>query len=828
MTIDDSCDEKMHKGNAHVQNNAASPLANLAAALALAAGASAFASPSPLAPYFENLPEGADPATVSRSIADQFMTTRPENYMPAGYHGNNGYGWNRIVQYSVVSLWMNAIECARLTDDAYRTERLVRLFDDFLPGGAKNGICSRPRHVDDAIFGALPFEIYMQNKDSRSLDMGLMYADTQWCEPCEATFRERESAPPDVQREYYAKGLSVQTRLWIDDMYMITALQSQAYRATGDRKYIERAAAEMILYLDKLQLKDGPAKGLFYHAPDVPFVWGRGDGWMAAGMALLLDNLPKDSPHRARIMEGYRLMMETLLMYQRKDGLWSQLVDMPDDPRNWGESSCTAMFAYAYLVGVRHGWLDGATYGPAARRAYDALCARMDKWGNVAGTCEGTGKRNDLDYYFNRHQVNGDPHAQAPMLWIASVLIADGAGAVKGIKTAATSKLFETRVDPESGVVSHALVYGAPDDNRQSLYFITKSMTEDGRFLLFNYTKGNERKGRGPRVLMVADLQKDEVRELGDPGMTPFVDCKEDYIVYGRLKQNPGFYRQNLDDPGREVKLCDIPRVLTEMGRVRSLATHLTLTRNREKAFLDASVIAPDGATNYVQGLVTLASGEFESWGTTDFCCNHGQLNPMRDDLALCAWEEAWLAQGQAYMKKTGWYPRMWLVEPGGKRTLVPARDRNFASHEVWDDDGRGFSWCGRGILEPGDYVYHHDLATGRQERWCGIPGARHNNVSPDNRYVVCDEAPERWWRGCKWRVAFWNRETEKGVWIYSTRPALMPRDNPSRLHPDPHPHFVMGGRYVVCTANNADGHMDLYVTPVSQLVKLTSQNQSK
>ena len=242
---------------------------------------------------------------------------------------------------------------------------------------------------------------------------------------------------------------------------------------------------------------------------------------------------------------------------------------------------------------------------------------------------------------------------------IANLMLA---AALTGVHTPETSKLFERRTDPESGVVSYSLVY--------------KSMTEDGRFLVFNYTKGNERKGRGPRKLMVADLLKDEVHELGDPGMIPFVDCKKDYIVYGRIKQNPGFYRQNLDDPGREIKLCDIPGALTEMGRVRYLATHLTLTRDRSKAFLDASVIAPNGATNYVQGLLTLANGVFESWGTTDFFCNHGQLNPVRDDLALCAWEEAWLKPGQAYRKKTGWYPRMWLVEPGGKRTLVPARDR--------------------------------------------------------------------------------------------------------------------------------------------------------
>ena len=82
---------------------------------------------------------------------------------------------------------------------------------------------------------------------------------------------------------------------------------------------------------------------------------------------------------------------------------------------------------------------------------------------------------------------------------IANLMLA---ATLTGVHTPETSKLFERRTDPESGVVSSSLVYGAPDDNRQSLYFVTKSMTEDGRFLVFNYTKGNERKGRGPRKLM--------------------------------------------------------------------------------------------------------------------------------------------------------------------------------------------------------------------------------------------------------------------------------------------------------------------------------------
>jgi rhamnogalacturonyl hydrolase YesR len=49
--------------------------------------------------------------------------------------------------------------------------------------------------------------------------------------------------------------------MWIDDMFMITAYR-RAYRATNDKKYIERAAREMVVYLDSLQKPNG----LFYHA----------------------------------------------------------------------------------------------------------------------------------------------------------------------------------------------------------------------------------------------------------------------------------------------------------------------------------------------------------------------------------------------------------------------------------------------------------------------------------------------------------------------------------------------------------------------------------
>ena len=199
-------------------------------------------------------------------------------------------------------------------------------------------------------------------------------------------------------------------------MFMITVIQSQAYRATGDRKYINRAAKEMVYYLDELQRPNG----LFYHAPDVPFFWARGNGWMAAGMAELLKVLPENNPDRARILEGYRKMMTSLSGFQGKDGMWNQLIDQPDF---WPETSGSAMFAYAIITGIKHGWLDKNEYVPVARRAWMALVPYINDAGDVREVCVGTNKQNDRDYYYNRPRVAGDFHGQAPYLWCVTALM---------------------------------------------------------------------------------------------------------------------------------------------------------------------------------------------------------------------------------------------------------------------------------------------------------------------------------------------------------------------------------------------------------------------
>jgi unsaturated rhamnogalacturonyl hydrolase len=168
-----------------------------------------------------------------------------------------------------------------------------------------------------------------------------------------------------------------------------------------------------VLYLDSLQKPNG----LFYHAPDVPYFWGRGDGWMAVGMAELLRSLPKNNPNRERIMKGYKLMMASLLKYQSESGMWRQLID---DEGSWPESSCTGMFTFAMITGVKNGWLDAAAYSAAARKGWLALVSYINENNDVREVCEGTNKKNDRQYYLDRKRLTGDLHGQAPVLWCAT------------------------------------------------------------------------------------------------------------------------------------------------------------------------------------------------------------------------------------------------------------------------------------------------------------------------------------------------------------------------------------------------------------------------
>jgi Raf kinase inhibitor-like YbhB/YbcL family protein len=330
-----------------------------------------------------NYEKGCTPTEIGVRLVKNLLNRK--DYMR---YGNEG------LHYAEACTAYSAYHFAALTGDkellAELNKRYGSVFDS-------NRLVSQKPHVDQAVVGILPLEIYMRGGDKKFLELGLSFADRQWQDPQE-------------------DGLTNQTRWWIDDMYMVGMLQMQAYRATGEIKYADRAALQIAAYLKKLQ----QPSGLFYHGPGHPFYWGRGNGWVASALTEVLKSLPHDHPQRNQIMNGYIKMMAALLKYQSKNGMWRQLIDYRPA---WDESSCTAMFTYAMITGVKYGWLKGEECHLAVQKAWDALCAHLDREANLRDICTGTGQGDNIEYYLKRPRVLGDLHGQAPLLWCVCELL---------------------------------------------------------------------------------------------------------------------------------------------------------------------------------------------------------------------------------------------------------------------------------------------------------------------------------------------------------------------------------------------------------------------
>ena len=312
------------------------------------------------------------------------------------YHVDEVHG----IHYAEACTAFSAMRAAYKLNDTQRLQSLIKRYSITLSDRNTEGcVINTHNHVDVNVYGIVPLEIFTLTEQTKYLEQGLSLADGQWANPL-------------------ANGMSAQSRYWIDDMFMIGALQLKAYEVSGDTKYLERTALTTADYLEKLQ-KDN---GLFHHGKEAPFYWGRGNGWCAAAMAQLLKILPQTNEHYISIKNGYIKMMNTLLQFQKEDGMWNQLIDYAD---SWRESSCTAMFTYSFIEGIKAGLLKETDYGSAVLKALNSLLQKLDNNGNLTEICAGTGQSIEISYYLERPRITGDLHGQAFMLYLINSVIGE-------------------------------------------------------------------------------------------------------------------------------------------------------------------------------------------------------------------------------------------------------------------------------------------------------------------------------------------------------------------------------------------------------------------
>lgn len=268
--------------------------------------------------------------------------------------------------------------------------------------------------------------------------------------------------------------------LWLDGLYMANVFLAKYGQVLGDEKNnFKEAINQLIVYTDKLKDKK---TGLYYHAyketghreffdektKHSNEFWGRSIGWTVMAMAEILDIIPEDFPKCDEIVSRFKSIVKALIPYQDTEtGLWYQVIDKTENPRNWLETSCTAMFSYGIAKAVHDGNLDDS-YLKYAIKGYNGIAenkifVNADELQTVVDICHGT-VVGDLDYYLNRPTSENNMRGLPAVILLAEELRDHP---VK-LKVATAEDLKRSEIEKKNTVSSfyNVLEYGAEPDGK--------------------------------------------------------------------------------------------------------------------------------------------------------------------------------------------------------------------------------------------------------------------------------------------------------------------------------------------------------------------------
>lgn len=178
---------------------------------------------------------------------------------------------------------------------------------------------------------------------------------------------------------------------WADGLYMVMPVMTKLYNTTGNSKYLDKLY-DYFVYADSIMFdKD---EHLYYR--DAKYVypkhesangkkdfWARGDGWVLAGLAKVLADLPKDYRHRDIFEQRYLQLAEAVADSQQPGGYWSRSI-LDEEHAPGPETSGTAFFTYGLLWGINNGYLTDAKYVDVARKGWNYLSTKaLQKDGKV-------------------------------------------------------------------------------------------------------------------------------------------------------------------------------------------------------------------------------------------------------------------------------------------------------------------------------------------------------------------------------------------------------------------------------------------------------------
>jgi rhamnogalacturonyl hydrolase YesR len=167
---------------------------------------------------------------------------------------------------------------------------------------------------------------------------------------------------------------------WADGLYMVMPVMTKLYKVTGNEEYLDKLYeyfqyANGIMYDEDAQLYYRDAKYIYPKHKTInekKDFWARGDGWVFAGLAKVLQDLPSNAQHREFYVDRFKKMAEALAAAQQEEGYWTRSILDPEHAPG-PETSGTAFFTYGFLWGINNGILNKEKYLPVVENSWNYL-----------------------------------------------------------------------------------------------------------------------------------------------------------------------------------------------------------------------------------------------------------------------------------------------------------------------------------------------------------------------------------------------------------------------------------------------------------------------
>ena len=275
----------------------------------------------------------------------------------------------------------------------------------------------RPSNIDDYPAGRIYFTLYKEELRKGNTKDANRYRTAATLIRNTLKYRHSRIAPGLPGSGGFFHKAIYPDQMWLDGLYMGSPIYAEwqhyfsdttsaanqqqswddiAYQFKTIHQYTYNAKAQLNYHAWSANPTDANS---FWANRNDPFLgaskefWGRGMGWYFAALADVLEYLPETHKDYAAVLKIYNQVADGLRKRQDKaSGVWYQLLaynattkadgkgdvvagttfNLGTQP-NYLEASCSAIFTYAYLKGIRLGLLDSKKYLPVATKAYNGL-----------------------------------------------------------------------------------------------------------------------------------------------------------------------------------------------------------------------------------------------------------------------------------------------------------------------------------------------------------------------------------------------------------------------------------------------------------------------